>query len=327
MQELLAPREVVLPPVAERFRREAQEMIRLTSDQSHVLAGLSRNRRMAVSGCAGSGKTLLAVERTRRLADDGRRVLFVCFNRALRDLLADAEAETGADFLTFHMLCGRLAASAGIELAPYPPGRAPQRFYDRELPASLVDALSILGGQYDDIVADEVQDLSDDWLIALLATLRDERGGSLWLFLDSNQRVYPRKLTVPDDFATWELNVNCRNTQAVHREAMKYFGGGEVPLAPGPEGLAVRRIRAQDAAQAVHGEIERLCEGNVFPQDITVLSPRSAKSFWVAAGASGSYRLVPHRTSRGNAVYFSSIPAFKGLESPGRHPLRARGPD
>ena len=54
-------------------------------------------------GCAGSGKTMLAVEQAKRLAAKGEDVLFVCFNTGLKNHLREREASSGVEFWNFHL--------------------------------------------------------------------------------------------------------------------------------------------------------------------------------------------------------------------------------
>ncbi len=81
-----------------RARRLDEEIRRFTEEQFAVLDQFARNPRVIVDGSAGTGKTLLAVEQARRSASAGRRVLLLCFNRALAKWLAE-EAE-GTTVLT-----------------------------------------------------------------------------------------------------------------------------------------------------------------------------------------------------------------------------------
>ena len=64
------------------------ELLRLTEQQYRTVEGLSLNDRAIVTGGAGTGKTLLAVNEARREAGTGKRVLLTCFNRRLADLMA-----------------------------------------------------------------------------------------------------------------------------------------------------------------------------------------------------------------------------------------------
>jgi len=52
--------------------RASKELLALTADQYEVLESLSENPRTLVSGVAGAGKTLIAMEQTRRATDRWR---------------------------------------------------------------------------------------------------------------------------------------------------------------------------------------------------------------------------------------------------------------
>jgi hypothetical protein len=317
LRELLAPAVVLRVPMAEEILDEEVALIQLTSEQSLALARLARNRRLVVYGCAGSGKTMLAVEHAKRLDRAGKSVLFVCFNRALAEHLRRTERKTGIAFFTFHSLCTHLAHKAKVRLPQYARGTAPPEYFDDELPDALIDAIGVLGEQYDALIVDEAQDLQDNWFAALQMTLRAESRAAIWLFMDDNQRVYDDGFTVSDDYLSFELTVNCRNTQAIHGEVMKFYGGQVVPTVRGPAGRAVELIYTDDAAAAVAGVIERLCGSEeVLPQDVVVLSSHGWENSQVAGGLDGRYELTSERGKLGSYVQFSSIRAFKGLESP-----------
>ncbi len=222
--------------MAEEFLDEEVELINLTHQQAALLSRFGRAKRMVVTGCAGSGKTMLAVEQAKRRVAQDKRVLFVCFNKALATHLKEREANSGVEFSTFHGLCVRLASIAEVELPKYGKGEAPQSYFAEDLPNALVKAATELGPMYDSIFVDEAQDLHNDWLTALACTLHDPDKGQLWLFMDDNQNVYDQRLDVPEDFQPFDLTWNCRNTQAIHREVMKKYKGEVVPEATGPEG-------------------------------------------------------------------------------------------
>ncbi|MGI8440111.1 MAG: ATP-binding domain-containing protein [Thermoleophilaceae bacterium] len=150
-----------------------------------------------------------------------------------------------------------------------------------------------------------------------MCTLRDEAAGSVWLFMDDNQRVYDAMLDVPPEFRPYDLTVNCRNTQAIHREVMKLYEGAIVPEVKGPPGREIELLHTDDAPATVAAVLERLCgQEEVPPQDITVLSSHGFDRSRVAREAGGRYRLVKERGQLGRRVNLSSIRGFKGLESP-----------
>ena len=173
------------------------------------------------------------------------------------------------------------------------------------------------GGEYDAILVDEAQDLKEHWLTALECTLRDEGRGAIWLFLDDNQRVYGGDLDVPAGYARFDLSVNCRNTRAIHREVLKLYDGDTVPEVAGPEGRPIEFVPAEDQPAAVEKVLRRLVERDgVAPQDIVVLSSHAIEKSEVAARGCKGLEFTKERGELGRRVQFSSIRAFKGLESP-----------
>jgi superfamily I DNA and RNA helicase len=73
-----------LSPVLSELSRK---IINLTKEQLDVLDSLNDNPRLLVLGCAGSGKTLLALHKAKCLASEGKKVLLLCYNRALGSYL------------------------------------------------------------------------------------------------------------------------------------------------------------------------------------------------------------------------------------------------
>jgi DNA-binding Xre family transcriptional regulator len=317
LRELFAPCVRIEVPMAERFLEEEEHLVTLTHDQARLLHIFGRERRMVVTGPAGSGKTMLAVERAKSLAADGKDVLFICFNKRLRDHLRKTEKDSGIKFNTFHGLCVALAKQAEVPLSVDAGGAYDSAYFSEELPLALISATEKLGPQYDALFVDEAQDLHNDWLDALIDTLRDPDEALVWLFMDDNQRVYENRLEVPKEFRPFDLVVNCRNTQAIHREVMKKYEGEVKPEAVGPEGRAVELFRTGDQPGVVRQTVERLCEQEeVLPQDIVVLSSHNIEKSDVAQAGCGKYEFVDEPKPIGDYIRFGSIRGFKGLESP-----------
>ncbi|MBP3817713.1 MAG: DEAD/DEAH box helicase family protein [Butyrivibrio sp.] len=57
--------------------------LKLTNEQTGLLDYISEQKNATIQGVAGTGKTLIAIEAARRFGDEGRKVLFLCFNRML----------------------------------------------------------------------------------------------------------------------------------------------------------------------------------------------------------------------------------------------------
>ncbi len=96
---------------------EQETQIRqLTEQQFKLLDFLGSRRRALIRGCAGSGKTMIASEKARRLSAAGFRVLFTCFNANLANWAAGQLARCGVEVKHFHRLCFEFAKEAGIGL-------------------------------------------------------------------------------------------------------------------------------------------------------------------------------------------------------------------
>lgn len=86
----LASELKVRPPhLSTQIAKEVERIAYFTDEQYRVIELLETkdNHRAKVRGCSGSGKTLCAIEQARRFAKQKQRVLFLCFNSALRDWL------------------------------------------------------------------------------------------------------------------------------------------------------------------------------------------------------------------------------------------------
>ena len=86
-----------------------------------VLRGFDANARAIIEGVAGSGKTLLAIQRARSLAKTHQAVLFTCFNAELakwiREEMADDLVENGGKITAqnFHRLASDLCKQAELD--------------------------------------------------------------------------------------------------------------------------------------------------------------------------------------------------------------------
>ena len=255
------------------------EAVRLTTTQYSVLNTLRDIRRASIVGGAGTGKTMLAVEKARRLARQGFRTLLVCFNSPLAQMLAEeAEAvarDTGLlEVKTFHQLCEDMGREAGV--LGERPVLVPQDWWDRALPRALDDAVSALGPRYHAIVVDEGQDFVDEWLLSLETLLFGGREDVLYVFHDPAQAIYRDDIVAGLGMPEIPLDQNCRNAQPIHELVSRFAGPGMAPLALRHDGREPEFIEA-DGPQATVAALRKLLhrlrvEEEVRPWEIAVLT-------------------------------------------------------
>ena len=293
----------------------------MTAAQFSLLDFLGNRRRVVIYGCAGSGKTTMAMEQAKRLASQGFRVLLTCFNRYLAEYMASDETlPKGVDVRHFHGLCMTVAGRAGFS-ARLNQGQGTEEWYDRTLPDLLLDAVDLLGPQYDAIVVDEGQDFQNPWWVPLQCLLPDPDRGIFYLFCDDNQNIYQRVNELPGGLESFYLWYNVRNTQHIHRTVLAFYHSSVTPDAKGPLGrppeiifYATDQALKQHLRQTLHRLVTQ--EG-VAAEDIIILTPRAREhSVLWQFGALGNFRLTDRWPPGANEIYCTSVYLFKGLESP-----------
>jgi hypothetical protein len=321
LKRFLAQSVELRHPLSIATREDEREILKLTEEQFSVLNMISSIRRVAVNGCAGSGKTFLAVEKARRLTGEGFRTLLTCFNRGLADHLQHIlNGVENLDVYNFHNLCREYAKRANIKM----PARgeiSEELFYRDVYPEILYEAIDIIPeGKYDAIIVDEGQDFEENWWLALENCLKGGREGIFYVFLDDCQLLYSGRGTLPDDLAPIQLTKNVRNTQTICENLKPYYRGEGGMDAHGPIGRSVEEFVYKDhtelnkqLSQIFHRlmQVERISN-----MDIVLLTPKSIKrSALGQMSFSGSVSLVPEQPRKGTRdILTQTVHGFKGLE-------------
>jgi hypothetical protein len=316
------------------------ETVRLTTGQYQLLSTLRGVRRAAIVGGAGTGKTMLAAEKARRLAREGFSTLLVCFNAPLARALGEdtrdvAEATRQLTVATFHQLCQDLGREAGV--LGERPDPVPQSWWDETLPRALDEAVERLGPRFHAIVVDEGQDFAANWLLSLEALSFDGRDDVMYVFHDPAQAIYREDVVDQLGLQEYPLELNCRNPQPIHDLVRRFAGGGLESVALRTDGRAPDLIAADgDAAtlEALRKVLHRLRnEEGVAPWDIAVLTgvrlEQSAvwrqRTFGNEVLANPSVDDAGHHLGLAagdtpdlpsDALLCESIRRFKGLERP-----------
>ncbi|MDX2139306.1 MAG: DUF4062 domain-containing protein [Chloroflexota bacterium] len=214
------------PTLREQFAQAHKTIEALTADQYAMMQALRYQRRMAIAGCAGSGKTLLAADKAIRLDESGQRTLILCHSRYLAQHIRTLTQGTGVKVNYFtawvHSILGQ-QASPGSDVWSHfeEPG-------DAEIEAAF-DNLVASNERYDAIIVDEGQDFREEWWLLVEAALRSPETSILYVFHDDNQALLPYRSKYPLIESPMVLSKNCRNAGAVFEVVRRFH-----PQAPDP---------------------------------------------------------------------------------------------
>ena len=291
----------------------------LTQEQFHILRTIEAVPRAAISGAAGTGKTILAMEEAKRCAERGNRTLFICYNRGLaidvRHRLKDVPSIT---VMTFHELCTSVISQTDLI---YPTDVPEQQLFEEVLPELLMQAYDSLGNdQYEAIIVDEGQDFLPLWWTAMEAGVNPDGSGLLRIFYDNNQRVYASANNLPADVALTPIRLtkNLRNTQRIHNIVHQHYSGHEIE-AVGPEGMEITWLKVNSLdmlIKHVADYVERLHNvEHILPDNMAILVGNEARIHEFSPGNRlGALCTVRCDEQSKGRIIVDSIRRFKGLE-------------
>jgi len=288
---------------------DAVDLDELTRQQFAALRGAFELPRVAIVGPAGSGKTLLALWKLDALLEEGKRALYVCFNKALAEHLKLVNPEMSAAITSVDRLFYQIAGIADGH-------RIGGKFFTEELPSLVQDVAAELPllSKYEAIIVDEGQDFGELRLLALLEMLTP--AGQWLFFADWQQNVF--NLTKQEPIGaevTFRLYHNCRNTQLVNAAtngccelSVVHMPG--VPLGAAP--ILKKGWGTTAAAAAWAAAYELGPEGGAI-----FLSPFKLENSCLASARRARGLEVTEDIAllgKPGFVYFSTIRSFKGLE-------------
>lgn len=283
----------------------------LTRQQFAALRGAFDLQSVAIVGPAGSGKTMLAIWKLMAVLEEGKRALYVCFNKALAEHLRNQNPDISSSIVSVDRLFTHIAGQPTNIVRD-------SNYFQQQLPQHVLDAAVDMPAseRYDAIIVDEGQDFGESRVIALLELIKNR--GQWLFFADWEQNVYRAETTeVLGAEVTFRLYHNCRNTELINA-ATNVYCRQSVKAMPGvPKGVTpiVARCHpeANMAAHAWELAHELSPDGGA-----VILSPfRLEKSCLSNVQKAYGLQLTEdvEKIGKPGFVFFSTIKAFKGLEA------------
>lgn len=319
--QLLGKTIYLKPAMWGQILLEKEQQAELTRQQYQLLDMLSRRDRALISGCAGSGKTMLAVEKASRLAESGFEVLLTCYNKNLAAFLRGRlRTRDGLTVQHFHELGFELAKRAGT--LPENPS-FDRTFFSEVLPDAMLEALDREPDyRFDAIVVDEGQDFEDAWWVPLQSLLREPDAGIFYIFYDAAQSLYNQEMAFPIVEEPFVLDVNCRNTRAILQRVQRFSDTPMRPPRHAVDGRPVEVLRYADADglhEALAAVLERLTiEEHVPSENVVLLSPLSRANphtLLQLTSKVGGFTITEGIEPIDGEIRCSTIHGFKGCES------------
>ena len=309
---VLLPSFQIAETISSSARENQTSYVQLTRQQFAVLDFLREQKIAAIHGPAGTGKSLLAMEKSRMLAQTGQKVLLLCFNEFLLQHLRTQKLDP---LITVHNV--RSLAEEILQDDTLPIEQI-NKFFEEYFATDFDDT----DWQYPNIVVDEGQDISDAMLehLSFLAELND---GSFYVFYDRNQfileRNSPEQPKYLDSKAECRLVLyrNCRNTAEIAATVGSLVDMRQEPYVNNVHGEKPKAVFYTDKA-AVRGIAERFVktmkENRVSLEDMVILSVHSLEHS-ALHGVRSLAGIPVSNTLEEGKVWVTTTRKYKGLEA------------
>lgn len=312
------------PALWKEIEQQERILFRFTEDQLMLLTFLNQHPRAAVQGVAGSGKTQLALAKARQFADEGKRVLLLCYNRMLADWLAEQVADQKEQIIAinYHRMAYEWCTKAKVA---FPADNQDEAFWSTSAARLFENAVERLeGDRFDAVVVDEGQDFHESSWDSVEWLNRDLSDGALYVFYDPAQQIQCTTThRMPKLGTPFVLPCNCRNTRHISELSASVIQQ-QIPLKPGtPEGrkpiIKLAQIEAEQKA-AITECLKAWFSGSskLAPKQLAILAPvavasSSLRQVATIAGMPITTDVSHWRQNQG--LLLTTIRKFKGLEA------------
>lgn len=307
----LSPEFSVVPTISNIIEEEEYYFNRMTEEQNRLIEYLDEQKVAAVQGGAGTGKTMLGIEKARRIHENEEtkddKVLFLCFNEFLHNFLKNRYREElpNVSFYSIDKLVKNHFKVKG-EYAS-----------DEEI-LEFLNNYSEYSWDYKHIIIDEGQDFSSEQIEALY-TIAELEEGCFYLFYDKNQLVYKLKefRSIDRIDCRLVLTANCRNTRSIASSSNKILGIEKLKLKNDVIGEKPAFIVVKEKEELlgrIESEINKYTDENIGQKRIVLLTVKTEKkSSLKDVDRIGKYKIKKSLGEKG--ILFTTARKYKGLEA------------
>ena len=309
----------LVPSLPRTLQSEGDSLLRLTEDQKKVIEGLSDNKRVAINGVAGSGKTLLALHQAQIWAREGKKTLLLCYNRNLAEDLRTRVTHENLTIRNFHALASEVCQRCGIPFTVPSEPKAKKEFWKVQAALATAEAFEDNPEEcFDAVIVDEAQDFENSYWLAVGEMLRGEDSRLFYLH-DHSQTLYTEEPDYPRSDTRYNLRINCRNTEAITATCASVIKEeiGCLWSAPAGEPPEFNQLKSVDEYQPqIEALLGRLLkQEKLSPSQIAILRPFKASPFDETRMRKVRFTESLKAWTEGHVVWSSTIRSFKGLES------------
>jgi ATP:corrinoid adenosyltransferase len=311
-------------PLHKEFTENENTFKRLTEQQENLYKRIDMNPNICVQGPAGSGKTVIAFNKTLLFAEQGLKVMYVCFNKTLATELRHrsknqiVNRELAPEFTNFHFWAKRIAESNPT----FNNERDSDEFFNTYIPNKAKEMIE--EPIYDVIIVDEGQDFRENWLELLNKVLKKE--GRFLLFMDENQDIFNAYKGVPNhrNITRYALDENCRNTKTIITKLKAILPTVKMnPMEFTPEGSPIKYFHVsskEEQVKQLEQQIILLLNEQIKPNQIIILTNNlGGESSLKGVKTLGNRRLISTYDREfgkdENCIAQTTINVFKGMEA------------
>lgn len=280
---------------------------KMLKEQVALLNYLEEQNNAIVHGIAGTGKTVLALEKARRHSEKNESVLFLCYNAFLNEYLREKYPYQNVSYYTIAGLAKKLCSSVDYKI----------------LQEKLFNMLLNGTFPYQHVIIDEGQDFGKEEIdeveiIELLkenAIKNESQNGTFYLFYDKNQMIQSKKVPkyIKDADCKLTLYRNCRNTENISLTSLRFLGSnkspklyhdavmGEIPRF----GFCTTK---EETISLLNSEIDKQINDGYY--NITILTCKTEENSIIADFCKNSIYKY-----KKESIKFTTCRKFKGLES------------